>query len=528
MFIPSQRESFAIYIVLVSLFFTSCAPKISSFSSSNRYVKGFNIHAVNDSLQIHLITPADFTYLTTKTAIKKAIKQYHLKVTNEILFISTTETPTYQFVVSIGNQQEKVSRHKLVHDTTINEQTIHLMTFYPDKTAEQSATADLRNIYQALKIGKNYQEEMNSVMDIVNRSMNKNKFLQTLTEIQQFKIPKNQANSLELQMQLTYSSFLGRNDVYKSFINQQEKNFKPNNNILSVIKNNKLGDEMAIDHMTKIAKETNILMINENHYYPNQRLLLLTLLPQLKKIGYTHLALEALDNPADSLLNLPQAYPKLSSGFYTIEQNFGNLLREAKRLGFKFVAYENRDPKIDREIGQATNLYNRTIGTDKNAKVVVLAGIDHILEEPTSSGKKWMATILKEKFQLDPITISQTHLNLYRSYSPYKFQLFSHNELASIQPKIAVDYFILNNEYMTPLLWNNTYNYQNKNNQKVQINLFYLKEMKNEHDYHLNIPYFSSVAEEKKHYMLPYLSNEPTLLVVYDQLGTVLEKRIIN
>lgn len=271
-----------------------------------------------------------------------------------------------------------------------------------------------------------------------------------------------------------------------------------------------------------------MVMINENHFYPNHRLFILQLLPQLKEIGYTHLALEALGSRADSLLNLPLAYPKLSTGFYTMEQNYGNLLREAKKLGFQFVAYENIDSKKDRELGQVENLYTRTIGKDKNAKVLVIAGVDHILEMPSANGKKWMATLMKENYQINPLTISQTHLNAYRSYSQFNYQLIAKDEFKAMNTIAAVDYFILNNQKEPLNIWDSLYKYQNKHHQAVQVSLFYQKEMKNDFDYQLNIPYFTRMLVDRKSYSLPYNHNEKALMVVYNQLGTVLEKKVIN
>lgn len=89
------------------------------------------------------------------------------------------------------------------------------------------------------------------------------------------------------------------------------------------------------------------------------------------------------------------------SGFYTSEQNYSNIIRKAKELGYEFIAYENTDHTKNREIGQAENLYNKTFKIDPESKVLVLAGIDHILEKPTSRGKEWMATIFKNTYNID-------------------------------------------------------------------------------------------------------------------------------
>ena len=203
------RNSFAVLILSVLLLITSCTPKISKIAIHNRFVKNFNTHILNDSLQLHFISPADITYLTTKKSIKQAINQYQIKVSNEVLLLGTTISPNYQFLITMGSKKEQVNPKKIVFDTVINGKEFHLIGNYQNKTDEQTVTADIKKIFDQLKAGKNYLQELSSVMDIVNGAMNKNLFLKTLTEIKQFEIPKNQRNSLEMQMQLTYSSFLG-------------------------------------------------------------------------------------------------------------------------------------------------------------------------------------------------------------------------------------------------------------------------------------------------------------------------------
>ena len=139
-----------------------------------------------------------------------------------------------------------------------------------------------------------------------------------------------------------------------------------------------------------------------------------------------------------------------------------------------------------------------------------------------------MATLMQEYYHIDPITISQTHLNSYRNYSQFKYQLLAKEELKDIKSIAAVDYFILNNQIEPVNLWDSIYKYQNKHQQTVQISLFYQKEMKNDFDYQLNIPYFTRLLVSKQSYSLPFIRNEKALMVVYDHLGTVLEKTLIN
>ncbi|MEE1944211.1 hypothetical protein VRU48_03765 [Pedobacter sp. KR3-3] len=513
------------FILLAFLF--SCSPKLHQNYVYNRYQRSFNIHILNDSLQLHLTSPADIKYSTDKKSFKDAWPQSRFKTANEILLLGTTTTPPYEFAVSIGNAKEPVQRgdYKTI-DTLLNGYELHFMARTDSVRAVKAMEADLNAMVKSLKSGADYKLGTSSVMDIVSASMNKNQFYQTLSEIEQFPIPQKQGNSLELQMQLTYASFLLPNQQYDYLIGLQESSFKPNDTVLNKIKTNSIHNNEAIDRILAEAQKAQVLMINENHYYPQHRLLVTELLPRLKSLGYDYLALEALATPNDSLLNSPGAFPTLNTGFYTREQNYGNLLREAIKLGFKLVAYENTDDKQDREIGQADNLYNRTLAIDPHAKVLVLVGIDHLLEKPTTRGKKWMATVFKEKYQIDPLTISQTHLNLYRKYSPSAYSLLSQADLADEKKYGAIDFYVLNNQ-QRPIVQHGVA-YRNKFGVPVQVALFYAKEQKTATDFYGHIPYFTQLVAKNEKLKLPIEPQTNALLVVYDAQGYILAKKTIG
>lgn len=127
-------------------------------------------------------------------------------------------------------------------------------------------------------------------------------------------------------MQLTFSSFLGENRLYKH-LSQLESRIKLNDTISKLIKEHAISNSSVLNTIVDKAKQHKTVMINENHFYPNHRILIYDLLETLKDIAYTHLALEALDTSQDSLLNLEHAYPTLKTGFYTSEQNYGHVLR---------------------------------------------------------------------------------------------------------------------------------------------------------------------------------------------------------
>jgi hypothetical protein len=266
-------------------------------------------------------------------------------------------------------------------------------------------------------------------------------------------------------------------------------------------------------------------MVNENHFMPQHREFVYSLLPALKEIGYKYFALETLNSKQDSLLNLKEGFPTLETGFYTREQHYGNLLRYAKVLGFEFVAYES-DDSMERELGQAQNLYQKTFGLDKNAKVLLLGGIDHILEQPTERGKKWLGAVLNEKYQINPLTISQTHLNSYRRFSKDRVSLI---EGKYFKEKLqSVDYHLLNNIPRSYLaIQNANFTYKNQQPFPVQFTLFLNTEVAHENDYNNKVPYCAIYLEpnEKAALRLP---SKSFYLYLFDAKGKKIENEVIN
>lgn len=123
-------------------------------------------------------------------------------------------------------------------------------------------------------------------------------------------------------------------------------------------------------------KSSPIVLLNEAHGCSQNRAFVRDLLPVFKEEGFNVLALEAL-YPEDTILN-KRRYPVFSSGMYTRDPIFAQLIRDAVSLGFEIVPYDfpiEGDSLQNREIYQATRL-NNLIKDGK--KALVLAGHDHI------------------------------------------------------------------------------------------------------------------------------------------------------
>lgn len=515
-----------LWILTLSAFFLSCTPSVSPYFEQNRYIRNYNIHVVNDSLELYFNTPADIVYATDVKELKKEIRKKKFDLKGEVLVYGTTQNPPYEYFLIIPEHKIQAYPAPLVIlDTIINDQAFRFVGNPISIATKRNLEADMQQMMKSLEVGPDYKKEIITVIDIVKKYQHSNKFYAALNEIIEFPTYNKQEDWTKLQMALTFSSFLGDNSYYKEYLHAYEAKFTLDEDLTETIANNLQTGNAALETILAEANRHQFLLINENHFYPNHRLLVLDLLEPLKALGYRYLALEALQEGHDTLLNEKGGYPTLQTGFYTNEQLYADLIRKAKSLGFTFVAYENTDETQDREKGQAHNLIQKTIESDPKAKVLVLAGIDHILENPTANGKSWMASILKKEYKIDPLTISQTHLNAYRHQTDAYYGLISGHIFEKDRLK-AVDFHLLNNK--VPQQAQTSFKFKNEFDQTVQVLLFKATEIENPYDYLNKVPYYTTLLESKKNYTLPGLEREEVFMVILDKNGKCLEKRTVN
>ena len=167
----------------------------------------------------------------------------------------------------------------------------------------------------------------------------------------------------------------------------------------------------AVDTIIALARDQRIVMVNEAHHDAHTRALTLALLPRLRAMGFTYFAAEALDEQDTSLMK--RGYPVKSSGSeYLREPLYGDIVREAIKLGYVIVPYDSAGATPqDREDGQARNLYERVLAKDPKAKLFVHAGYAHIDKQPGRLGPvKPMAMQLRELSGITPLSIDQTDI----------------------------------------------------------------------------------------------------------------------
>ena len=177
----------------------------------------------------------------------------------------------------------------------------------------------------------------------------------------------------------------------------------------------------AIPYILQKAASHDIVIVNEAHHVPQHRVFTAQLLDGLKEQGYTHLGLETTFNipQNDSIIN-SNKYLELSSGIYTKEPQFGNLVRLALQKGFQIFSYESMGNfGKQREIDQASNI-KRYMEKHPDGKFLIHCGYSHGYEgELYNSWEKAMAQRLKEMSGKDPLTINQT---LYSEKGERKYE----------------------------------------------------------------------------------------------------------
>lgn len=180
-----------------------------------------------------------------------------------------------------------------------------------------------------------------------------------------------------------------------------------------------IGAEDAATLLLREAERRQAFFINEAHHAPRHRAFTRTLLAGLRERGYRYFAAEAFGEEDPDLA--ARGAPSRATGGYVNEPQFAELVREALRLGFVPVAYEDQSPCADppedpdfcanqRDRNQAQTLKSRIFDRDPRAKVVVHAGFDHIRKNGRA---KWrtMALVFRQLTGVDPLSVDQVELD---------------------------------------------------------------------------------------------------------------------
>lgn len=151
----------------------------------------------------------------------------------------------------------------------------------------------------------------------------------------------------------------------------------------------------ALPALASLVDGRNVVMLNESHGHSNQRAANFLFVRELRKLGFTHLALEALtytrttEDPCRSSILTDsglheRGYPIKDTGHYLDDPIYAELVRMALAEGYTLVAYDHGfpDPRSpQREQEQARNI--ACVFEDApEARIVVIGGGAHINKGP--------------------------------------------------------------------------------------------------------------------------------------------------
>lgn len=166
--------------------------------------------------------------------------------------------------------------------------------------------------------------------------------------------------------------------------------------------------EPAVDVIAKLAKGRQAVFLNEAHSNALTRTVTVQVLEKLRAEGFDTFAAETLYDTDKDLAK--RGFPDSSSGFYTEEPVYAEMVRTALKLGFKVIPYEATSNATgnEREQEQAHNLIAASLKKNPKARIVVNAGFAHIQKAGVYLGGKSMAQHFQRLSGIEPLCIEQT------------------------------------------------------------------------------------------------------------------------
>ncbi len=181
----------------------------------------------------------------------------------------------------------------------------------------------------------------------------------------------------------------------------------------------------ALETIVAAAKTRQIVILNEAHHISRSRVFAEALMTRLHAEGFSVFAAETFTNterngPSQVLRDLNGGAPVTAAqGWYLADPVFAEMVRAARRLGYRFASYEVRpdqmqaagpssDSQIEvREDAEANNFIAHILDSDPKARVFVYCGYDHALKTQVYGNQLWFAGRLKAKSGIDPLCIGQ-------------------------------------------------------------------------------------------------------------------------
>ncbi len=455
-----------IMIRLLILGFSILISGCSRYSTYFRYgviKKEYNAYYINDSLRFSYEFPSDYEQVVDKRQINSKLDSLELHNLQHYLlgYFKTKDAPMLEhFVFFIPKTKATLLNACSLKDTTVIDVnnffiykkssidfkgSILILAFSKQQYFENLKNEYIAQVFPSLNIGVNYKSNMkfkdpfSLARDLSLNSDSTVNYLLPLLKLEN-SIENYNSENMEytyIQTLATFNSFISNLESKQYELNKQwqSKNYmsKRDYSKIKIL----FYDHEVISQIIEKCKNQSIVMINENHFSPNHRLLVNLLLDSLYANGFRYFGLEALWENTNDLHS--RGYCITKSGFYTREPSMSNLINYAIKKGYKVFGYD--DYSNQREANQAKNIYEATFKKDINAKVIILAGFGHISENQSNS-KNMMASEFFKAYKINPLTIDQCEFDtkINKNYLAY----IDTNSIKN-EKKLKADIYISNN-----------------------------------------------------------------------------------
>ena len=429
---------FGCSILFIILFFPSCY-SVKKIRKRAKLLEEYNKYYINDSLKFSYMMPGDYK---ENTKYKHGIIGLHTQKTNFsskycLAHFYTTVPPIlehYTFYFKDYKDFVKEIRKLKIDSLHVKDLATEIPFIDSFNNTIINCTNLKQNLGKVCIIAKSSKENFKSLtreyLDFVFKNIrtdnnyNKIKFTSpfeiandlfleedsTLNYLLPVKVLNKRRenyqigsmNNLFNQCLFTYESFISNNLKKVTTNFQKLKNKSDLSHDMDIQFDFIATNDKALSLLVKKCSKEKVVIFNENHFIPNNRLLVSLFLKKLYANGFRYLALESIWEHANELNS--RGFSVTKTGFYTREPMMANLISEALKIGYHVFGYD--DFTKNREINQAINIINHTLKQDPSAKVLIMAGFDHIYEKSLNK-KKWMANYFKEKSGIDPLTIDQ-------------------------------------------------------------------------------------------------------------------------
>lgn len=412
-------------ILLFSSMLISCSPINRDIMSKNRFYNGFRTIYSNDSLKVRIdfYGNTNFEIKRVPIKIRKQLRKRNISTSNNQILIGE-----YKYLNSasllLGSIQARFDSSGYVKRIS----RFNSEYFYLIKNCKKYSYAKIyipisKNnflmiddiVFDKSKNSSDYKEQENSIHFVYDQLRTEDSYdTTTLIDLQDFTEQKFKANGVgnyllpveELQNSEYYSDF----DLYEDFLKTYKSFLGESENYSTTDQNKEISwrNRTSIDSIITMISNERVVMFNENHLFPSNRLLLNLCLKKLYLKGFSILALEALGNDEEDTNK--RGFVNIESGFYTRDPQMANLIRNALKIGYKVINYEDFGDSKNRDFHQAKNILKKTNKLKGNLKLLVLAGGDHIKENNSSTEEDGsMASYFKTLSGINPYTINQVY-----------------------------------------------------------------------------------------------------------------------